>query len=177
MTLYLAHHGIKGQKWGVRRTPEQLGHVKVPKNTTHLKGYSGDLYFISEKPLKTKTLEPRIPSNFLTKHGYEDTAQPRVCFSNNVGKCLTALSSNVSGKNFYVYKPDDVKKYKVFKPNEKAVPDSKITNELWVTEPVNLITVGKIKCTGDDGSEGMKYKYGNNTAELYNWNYEWIKKK
>lgn len=23
---YLSHHGIKGQKWGVRRTPEQLGH-------------------------------------------------------------------------------------------------------------------------------------------------------
>ena len=23
---HLAHHGIKGQKWGVRRTPEQLGH-------------------------------------------------------------------------------------------------------------------------------------------------------
>lgn len=24
----LEHHGIKGQKWGVRRTPEQLGHLK-----------------------------------------------------------------------------------------------------------------------------------------------------
>lgn len=24
----LYHHGIKGQKWGVRRTPEQLGHSK-----------------------------------------------------------------------------------------------------------------------------------------------------
>lgn len=23
------HHGIKGQKWGVRRTPEQLGHRKT----------------------------------------------------------------------------------------------------------------------------------------------------
>lgn len=25
-TNYLVHHGIKGQKWGVRRTAEQLGH-------------------------------------------------------------------------------------------------------------------------------------------------------
>lgn len=23
---YLAHHGIKGQRWGIRRTPEELGH-------------------------------------------------------------------------------------------------------------------------------------------------------
>ena len=23
---YLMHHGVKGQKWGVRRTPEQLGY-------------------------------------------------------------------------------------------------------------------------------------------------------
>ena len=25
------HHGIKGQKWGIRRTPEQLGHNPVAK--------------------------------------------------------------------------------------------------------------------------------------------------
>lgn len=24
---YLAHHGIKGQRWGVIRTPEELGHT------------------------------------------------------------------------------------------------------------------------------------------------------
>lgn len=28
--IYLIHHGIKGQRWGIRRTPEQLGHY--PRN-------------------------------------------------------------------------------------------------------------------------------------------------
>ena len=28
MNDYIEHHGIKGQRWGVRRSPEQLGHFK-----------------------------------------------------------------------------------------------------------------------------------------------------
>lgn len=28
---FLAHHGIKGQKWGIRRTPEELGHKPTGK--------------------------------------------------------------------------------------------------------------------------------------------------
>ncbi len=28
---YLVHYGIKGMKWGVRRTPEQLGHLRNPE--------------------------------------------------------------------------------------------------------------------------------------------------
>ena len=35
MDSYLQHHGVKGQKWGVRRTPEQLGHA--PKKSTKRK--------------------------------------------------------------------------------------------------------------------------------------------
>lgn len=29
---YLEHHGVKGQRWGVRRTPEQLGHKPSKKS-------------------------------------------------------------------------------------------------------------------------------------------------
>ena len=29
----LIHHGVKGMKWGVRRTPEQLGHRTKSKRT------------------------------------------------------------------------------------------------------------------------------------------------
>lgn len=52
----LQHHGIKGMKWGVRRTPEQLGHKNLRKaktanfdkwgksletNVLYMSGYSG----------------------------------------------------------------------------------------------------------------------------------------
>lgn len=37
----LCHHGVKGQKWGVRRTPEQLGHEveKSQEPDTIVDGY------------------------------------------------------------------------------------------------------------------------------------------
>lgn len=38
---YLAHHGIKGQKWGVIRTPEELGHA--PKTSTKKKTTAKDI--------------------------------------------------------------------------------------------------------------------------------------
>ena len=34
MVNSLIHYGVKGMKWGVRRTPEQLGHINNPKAKT-----------------------------------------------------------------------------------------------------------------------------------------------
>ena len=43
----LEHHGIKGQKWGVRRTPEELGHVLKKANARHYGKYNKAIRTIS----------------------------------------------------------------------------------------------------------------------------------
>lgn len=187
----LYHYGVKGQKWGERRwqykdgslTPEGYVHYgyggrrnrseqSIPKNTKHLKNYDGPAYFISESPDFT-SLTPRVPNNYFTKNGYEDSETNRVSFALSIGQCLAGLSQNVEGKTYYVYSPDDISKYNVFKPNTKAVPDSKITDELWICEPVKLKQVDKIVVTGNEGKDGVTFNYGNSSAELYDdWIYE-----
>ncbi len=51
---YLEHHGIKGQRWGIRRTPEQLGHRRK-KDTTIYGSESGK----KEKSSFSKFLDKR----------------------------------------------------------------------------------------------------------------------
>ena len=132
-----------------------------------------NLYHLSEQNLNDKTLTPRIPDNFLVKNGYEDKETPRVCFTSSINKSLRAMSQNLKGKEFYVHIPSG--DYETYKPSTKEVPDSKVTGEVWITEPVKLTCIGKIK-VGESFGDGIPYQYGNNTAELYDWEYEWVEK-
>lgn len=174
---YILHHGIAGQHWGVRNGPPyplgRSGNTISNGNAVELKGYSGPAYFISENRLDNTTLKPRVPNNYFTKHGYEDAETPRVCFAPSVDMCLAGLSQNLDGRTFYVYEPTDISQCSVYKPNTKAVPDSGITNELWITNPVEVKQIGKIKITGNRGEDGKEYKYGDRSAILFDdWTYE-----
>ena len=131
------------------------------------------LYHLSERNLDGQILHPKVPDNFLTKHGFEDNTTPRVCFSTSIAKCLIAFSSNLAGKELYVHKAIDPGK--VYQPSLEEVPDCKITGEKWVMRPVKLKKIGKILVIKDDGKPGMKYTYGGKyTAELYGWEYKMI---
>lgn len=57
---YLEHHGIKGQRWGIRRTPEQLGHILKKKNARHYGKYNSAVKKIS-KIQGTKTINELSP--------------------------------------------------------------------------------------------------------------------
>lgn len=68
---YLAHHGIKGQKWGVRRTPEELGHVTRPKKKTNEKVKKALEYTkqkIAEKKASRDLTNKENLKSYLVKH-------------------------------------------------------------------------------------------------------------
>lgn len=133
------------------------------------------LYCVSKQSdLDKHKLNPRVPSNFLVDNGYEDDKTPRVCFSTSIDGCLRALSQNLKGVELYVYAP--VGKHDITTPTINQVPDVKITQERWITEPVSITKLGKIKVTKDSGKPGHKYKYGKYEAELYDWDWEWVNK-
>ena len=131
------------------------------------------LFHISENP-NIGSLDPRVPRNFLVDKGYEDSETQRVCFASTIDGCLRAMSANIKGKTFYVYNPEEDQE--VYIPTKEEVPDCRATGEVWVLNHVRLNRIGEIKVGEAKGRRGIQYTYGKNTAELYNWNWEWVEK-
>lgn len=150
---------------------------KKSMNETYIEEQSTSsvkVYHLSQSNLDGKTLSPRVPSNYFTKNGYEDGKTARVCFAKSIDMCLRALSQKCTDMELFVHIPDG--KYNIYIPSTKEVPDAKITSEVWIKEPVKLKCIGKIKVIKDKGEDGIPYKYGDNTAELYDWEWKWIEK-
>ena len=160
--------------WNTIETGVQHDSTWIKESVLTESKSNNQIYFISDKNMDGKVLSPRIPDNYFTRHGYEDTKIKRVCFTPSIDKSLMALSNNITGKEFYVHIA--IGDYKVYKPTVKQVPDSKVTGELWVTKPVKVSCIGKIKVIGDMGLPGHKFSYGDKEAELYDWKYEWVER-
>ena len=140
---------------------------------TESEASSENLFHVSSVKLANTTLEPRIPDNFLVRNGYEDNITERISVCKSIDDCLTAMSRNLKNKDFYVYKLKNTN-IKKKTPSVKEVPDSSITNEVWLLEPSEFELVGKIHVTGTKG-DGLPYTYGDNTAELYRWKWSYVK--
>ena len=132
-------------------------------------------YHLSPINLDGKLIYPSVPKNFFTKHGYEDSTVKRISIVPDIAYALRALSYNLTDKEFYVHIPTGV--YNVFNPSQQQVPDVFVTQEKWITSPVKMKCIGKIKVTGDSGGDPIPFTYGKtHEAALYDWNYEWLEK-
>ena len=154
----------------------QIGAVMESYNEVVCESSKSDnsqMYFLSSISMDDEVLQPRIPENYFVRSGYEDSHTPRVCFAPSIDQCLMGLSENLEGKEFYVHIPEDV--HKLTHPTKKQVPDCEITGEVWITKPVVVQCVGKIKVEKSIG-DGIDFTYGNNTASLYKWKWKWLYK-
>ena len=128
------------------------------------------VYFVSKEYLGNKIiLKPRVPLNFLTENGFEDNITPRVCASTSIDGCLTGLSMNLKDTRLFVYRSEEENFYI---PNDVQVPDVELTGEVWFLEPVEWRYYREILVKDAlESDERLLYKYGDNVAEVYRWEY------
>lgn len=113
-------------------------------------------------------LSVRVPACCLSDR--EDTITKRVCFSDNIKGCLSALQQ--SDPFFYVYTPINLDEKYLYKPNSKQVPDCERTNETWYLKDVEVEFVGIIKISGIDSFNRYTNSNGRETT-FFNYNYKW----
>ena len=136
------------------------------------------LYHISSNDLNGKILQPKIPSNILTKIGAEDNKTPRVSFAPTIDHALLAIGFNrlKSGpKLLNVYEPTAYKNIVTDKQLDSKgfVPDANKTKEHWITKPVRLKYVGKIRLI-KPSKKFVEVRAGSIKLKNYYWEYKVI---
>lgn len=90
---------------------------------------------------------PRIPRNPIDE--FEDTTTPRVCFSSTIAGAYRAVQQWGGYCDMYVYEPLNIDKIvedgNLIKCTKEMVCDVDITNEYWITCPVRLRLINKIR--------------------------------
>lgn len=102
---------------------------------------------------------------------YEDIKTKRVCFSDTISGCLSALQN--FPQIYYVYVPVyDILQSDLYFPSVDEVIDVECTHEIWVLKKVEVKCIGKIQ--SDDYDWIKQYDTGKGTATFFHYPYKWI---
>lgn len=124
------------------------------------------MYLHLSKDNNLNRLTPKIPESACPHH--EDVNTKRVCLSNTIEGCASALED--WDVEYYVYAcVDDIA---IYKPKIKQVIDAKFTGEVWSTMEVNVIKIGKIKVYKNDST--IRYKTYKGNVCIKHYPYEWV---
>ncbi len=138
-----------------------------------------------------QVFKPRVPE-YLEKSDendthFEDTDNPRVCFSPSIEGALNAIIVNLGSvnqmrqlKDLYVYvpeKPLSEYKHRTTKQlvKEKKVFDANLTKEIWIEEPVRLKEYGVIRIdqVNDYAVKDTVPNARGKSAQRYTYSFRW----
>lgn len=144
---------------------------------TCLCGENEPLFRLMAENVDGMTIDPVVPDNFMTRHGFENGEVPRICFAPSIDLAIIALGMNCGGMDSYVYVPEVIP-YKTYliRPGSDEVPDADITHEVWLIKPTVLHCIGKIRI-GDTFCSAGTYLLDGQPHQLWFWNYRWIERK
>lgn len=113
-------------------------------------------------------LEPKIPECAVSM--FENTTIKRVCFSDFIGGCLSALQD--LPRKYYVYIP--VNEENMYKPSVDEVRDAKYTHEFWCLNKVKVKCIGIIK--SENYTKVEQHNTGRGRTSFFHYPYKWLLK-
>lgn len=116
-----------------------------------------------------KILTPKVPETAISI--YENITIQRVCFSDSIEGCLSALQD--SPEKYYVYILDqEIEKNDLYYPTVNEVRDAKYTHEVWILKEVKVKCIGIIQSSNYDREK--QYNSGRGRVTIYHYPYEWL---
>ena len=128
------------------------------------------LYHLSTNE-NLKVLTPRVPECAVAI--YEDVKTKRICFSDFIEGCLSALQDIPN--RYYVYVPEqEVDEADIHIPTVDEVRDAKYTHEVWVMRETKVKCIGVIQTENWDWSK--RHNSGRGRTTFFHYPYKWIEK-